>query len=104
MKVAIRYDDIGRTLQVYMYMDVGGVRKRAKPVVLEFEEVEEAMHREPTMSVTGEFADEFMQAFAEELASHGIKTDNDHKIAGLLEAKNDHLEDMRKLVFNQKFL
>ena len=35
--------------------------------------------------------------FAEELSRIGIKTDNDHKIAGTLEATKYHLEDMRKL-------
>lgn len=38
-----------------------------------------------------------LQAFAEALDKHGIKTDNDHKIAGTLEATKYHLEDMRKL-------
>lgn len=38
-----------------------------------------------------------MQAFANELAAVGIKTDNDHKIAGVLEATKYHLEDMRTI-------
>lgn len=39
---------------------------------------------------------------ADELSRLGIKTDNDHKIAGTLEATNRHLEDMRALVFKGK--
>lgn len=38
-----------------------------------------------------------LPAFAEALSKRGIKTDNDHKIAGTLEATKYHLEDMRKL-------
>lgn len=46
--------------------------------------------------------DEQIHAIAEAFAAKGVKTQNDHKLAGLLEAKNDHLEDMRKLVFKGK--
>ena len=40
---------------------------------------------------------EALQAFAEALAGRGIKTNNDHKIEGTLEATKYHLEDMRKI-------
>lgn len=39
---------------------------------------------------------------ADELARLGVKTDNDHKIAGTLEATKEHLADMRALVFKEK--
>lgn len=38
----------------------------------------------------------------DELNRLGIKSDNDHKIAGTLDATKAHLEDMRALVFNGK--
>lgn len=44
-----------------------------------------------------EMSDEQLQAFADSLASKGIKTVNDHKNEGLLEATKYHLEDMRKI-------
>ena len=47
-------------------------------------------------------AKEFFKAFAEALDQQGIKTENDFKIQGLLEAKKEHLEDMRRLVFRKK--
>ena len=46
-------------------------------------------------------AAQFFQAFAEALDQQGIKTENDFKIQGLLEATKYHLEDMRKLVFKK---
>lgn len=44
-----------------------------------------------------EMSDDQLQAFADSLASKGIKTINDHKNEGLLEATKYHLEDMRKI-------
>lgn len=41
------------------------------------------------------------KAFADALAGMGIKTDNDHKIAGTLEATKHHLEDMRRIVLHK---
>lgn len=40
-------------------------------------------------------------ALAEAFANYGIKTPNDHKVEGLLEAKDQHLQDMRKLIFKE---
>ena len=44
-----------------------------------------------------EMSDDQLQAFADSLAGKGIKTINDHKNEGLLEATKYHLEDMRKI-------
>lgn len=44
--------------------------------------------------------DVFFKKLAEVLDNRGVKTESDHKIEGLLEAKDNHLQDMRKLVFN----
>ena len=42
-----------------------------------------------------------LQALADGLAQKGLKTSNDHKNEGLLEATKSHLEDMRNLVFKK---
>lgn len=52
----------------------------------------------PTLTVPGEF----LQPFADALANGGVKTHNDHKNEGLLEATREHLADMRSLVFDKK--
>jgi hypothetical protein len=46
--------------------------------------------------------DDGLQALADALAKRGVKTRNDHKNEGLLEATRSHLEDMRTLVFTNK--
>lgn len=43
-------------------------------------------------------ADKIFKSMAELFDKRGIKTENDHKIAGTLEATKFHLEDMRKLL------
>lgn len=40
-----------------------------------------------------------LHAIAEALANYGVKTSNDHKNEGLLEATKYHLEDMRRIAF-----
>ena len=43
-----------------------------------------------------------VQGIADAFANVGIHTVNDHKNAGLLEATQNHLEDMRSIVFKTK--
>lgn len=43
-----------------------------------------------------------LQDLADEITKLGVKTENIHKIEGVLEATKAHLEDMRKLVFEEK--
>ena len=74
----------------------------AKPIKLEWTEHKEAEASPATLTLPKEVSDDFMKAMAEALDGQGIKTDNDHKIKGLLEAKEFHLQDMRKLVFENK--
>lgn len=48
------------------------------------------------------FEDDQVQAIADAFAEQGVKTKNDHKNEGLLEATRDHLADMRRLVFTDQ--
>jgi len=43
---------------------------------------------------------EQLQAISEAFANYGVRTINDHKALGLLEAKDAHLEDMRTITFD----
>ena len=47
------------------------------------------------------FADVFLLEFTKALSGMGIRTDNEHKTEGKLEAVEKHLEDMQKIVFKQ---
>lgn len=49
-----------------------------------------------------ELDDDQLKAFADALATFGIKTKNDSKNEGLLEATRYHLEDMRRLAFEKR--
>lgn len=48
------------------------------------------------------FEPEQLAAIAEAFSNSGVKTVSEHKIAGLLDAKDAHLQDMRALVFKGK--
>ena len=52
----------------------------------------------PTLRLNGMEAGEIMKSLAEAIDDHGIKTDSDAKMAGLLQAKNAHLEDVQKML------
>jgi len=73
----------------------------AKPINLEFEKLIPG-ESQPTLRLSHQIAGKFLKALAEALDKEGIKTENDFKIQGLLEANKYHLEDMRKLVFKTK--
>jgi len=76
----------------------------AKPMVLDFEEIDYQNKGipEPSLKLTNNFAQPFLKALAEALDKQGVKTENDFKIQGLLEATKYHLEDMRKLTFKKE--
>lgn len=59
-------------------------------------------HLKPTLRIGGREAGEILKAFADAIHEHGISTDNDARISGLLEATKEHLADMRKLVFKKE--
>ena len=58
---------------------------------------EGAFNEKTTLRLPDFVAQELFLALAEELDKKGIKTENDHRIAGTLEATKYHLEDMRKI-------
>jgi len=88
---------------IISYKNNSGEYFVAKPMKLEFEKVDPSkVVEEPTLRIGVEFSEDFFPALAAALDSQGIKTENDHKIQGLLEAKESHLQDMRKLVFENK--
>jgi hypothetical protein len=99
MKVQIYKNPIG-SIDVFFVEERHGKFFIAKPVQLEFEEVTDAsVQLFGTFSVPFHAVNEFMVSMAEALDSQGVKTENDHKVVGLLEATRAHLDDMRKIVF-----
>jgi len=49
------------------------------------------------MKIPEQMKDMFMESFAKMLDEKNIKTENTHKLEGVLEATKYHLEDMRKI-------
>lgn len=96
VKIHRPFDTLGLGITIYDERD----RKIwvAKPVELVFEPLEVGQYCKPTMHIDYYMEKEFLKAMAEELNEQGVKTDNDHKIIGTLEATKYHLEDMRMLM------
>lgn len=100
MKVFLDYSDYNRDLRLWIVDDQSDRRK-----LLNYKdghwiaiEVDDGMPQEPSLHLPGRFGEEVMQAMAEAFSKRGIKTENDHKIQGTLEATKYHLEDLRKLL------
>lgn len=49
-----------------------------------------------------EMDDEQLQQLANAMAGHGVRTTNDSKNEGLLQATQAHLQDMRSIVFKNR--
>jgi hypothetical protein len=70
----------------------------AKRVDLVFEECQGGYTTDPTLQLSHFHAPVFLNALAEALDKHGVKTDKDAKLQGTLEATKYHLQDLRKLL------
>ncbi len=86
-------------LGIYIVDRRGNDLSVAGPVDLEFHPYKEGDEVKPTLSIPFWMAEEFMQAFVDELSNNGVKTKNELTMEGELNATKYHLEDMRKLVF-----
>jgi len=75
--------------------------KVAKPVKLEYEKVDDsAMETKPTLLIPHGLASKFLKAALKAIEREGIKSKSTATMEGLLEATKYHLEDMRKIIFD----
>ncbi len=102
IKVYIAADMPYNGLNIYIGKEVGDKFLLAENIPLNFKERKPGEAYDATFKLPFEIAGPFLEAMAEALSNHGIKTDNDHKIQGKLEAVKEHLADMRDLVFKRK--
>ena len=102
IKVYIRREFYGRGIEIAFFIEREGKRYIAKPIELEFIEYDGAAKAEPTLVLDRFLAPKFLKALAEALDKEGVKTENDYKLQGILEATKKHLEDMRRLVFRRR--
>jgi len=104
IKVYISQPGYSGRISIAVVDERNGKRYLAKPVELEFEEMEEEKDYLPTFQLPRMMGEMFLQAFAEALDEVNVKTEKDAKIAGVLEATRLHLEDMRRLVFRGRLI
>lgn len=95
IKVRVGSNDFGNIIIIGIFDEGDGRSRIAKPMNISFIEYDEMSPSEPTLKLPHDLAVQLFHALAEALDKQGIKTDNDHKIAGILEATRYHLEDMR---------
>jgi len=98
MRLHIYQDPMFGGVSLVFFEDRGIKRFISKPIKLEMEEYEEGADYKPTIIIPRHYSQEFLKNLAEELDYKGVKTDNDAKIKGTLDATKFHLEDLRKLL------
>lgn len=99
LKVSIRQVPYRSNVSIVIWEEREGKRYAMKPVELVEYEIQEGVYED---DATLKLPRSLLQAFANALAEEGIKTDNDHKIQGTLEATKYHLSDLRTLLKLQK--
>ena len=87
--------------EIYFYDESGGRSAIAKPVELVFHHVEVGEKVEPTLKIPMHFAKEFSRALAKALEKEGIEGESTCHLKKLLTAKEAHLEDLRKVLFEK---
>jgi hypothetical protein len=105
-KVKIERPVWGDVLDLYLFRHVaeGEVElmsqdSSGQQIIVRIKTYETIDKIKPTLRIGGRESNEILKAFAEAAQNQGVATDQDAKIAGLLEATKAHLEDMRRLVF-----
>lgn len=103
MKVHIDYSPYAAALGMWFTYELNGKLYIVKPMQWEVVEQPDDVFETPAPSLSVPFnvKDAFMRALAEALSEEGIQTTNQHKLEGILEARGEHLNDMRKLVFKE---
>ena len=79
-----------------------GNRGIYNPITKEVREIKDGLgmndFEDMVIKLPYELCQKFFKAMAETLDERGIKTENDSKLQGTMEAMRYHLEDMRKLL------
>lgn len=101
-QVFVHKVDFGEWTSVYFTKVVGGKRYVAKPVQLEYVEVDRGDAPEPTLALGEYESTPFLKAIVNECMEKGITPDVIEPLKNVLDATKYHLEDMRKLVFQAR--
>lgn len=102
MKIYITENQWQDVYDVYIVeQDQRGKRFVAKPMKLEFTEINDLEQTEPSIKISRVFGREtnFLQAFSDALANCGYESKTVEENKGELKATKYHLEDLRKITF-----
>lgn len=95
------FDDYSGSTHIVITKLIGMKQYVAKEIVLEFEEIPEgAFFKAPTLRINWHDSKDFMAALKEALDGEKLPPS---AVEGELKATKVHLEDMRKLVFEETF-
>ena len=106
-EVFCKYEDYSQTLNVYIFIDNPD---GSRAIITSLDSGEAKTYEphmpieKPTFRITGGMAQCFLQAFANELYTLGIKAEEAPILANELVATKYHLEDMRALVFQDNVI
>ncbi len=105
LKVHITPDWNGQLRMHIFYLGENGeVAKLAKPVTLEFHPWDEKKINDPTMIMSPNFGNDFLNALRNMLEKEGFRSTKEDQMEGKMNAMKDHLRDMRRLVFKDKVI
>lgn len=106
IQVYVTKHDYGFCTDIYFVQrDLScGIERVALPMKLEWKDLDKNCiePQSPSLRIESRLAEELLRALAEALDKEGVKTENDYKIAGVLEATKKHLDDMRTLVLKKE--
>ena len=94
-EVKYYFSEFGMGINIYQARGPGYTWHVAKPVILEFTELKENEHHEPTLKLNHIEGGHLLDAFSKCLANHG---DSIEKLKGKLEVMERYVEDLRKLL------
>lgn len=104
-KVNIQQNPWGAYLDIYFYRrqpkgtEVISWDSNGNQILVFVDEAQSTEGFKPTLRLNSMDAGALLKSLAEAINQHGVKTDSDARMSGLLEATRAHLSDMRKLVF-----
>lgn len=103
MKIKINQDTLTGAVRILIFEERFGKVYVAKPVQLELQELDvNGMTIPPTIEIGMMQGQMFLQSLSDCLGDMKIKPESQHKIEGILEARQDHLK--REKLFADRLL
>ncbi len=84
-----------------IYYNIGEDGLVTQTELLHTSDIKASEQMKPFMIMPMGFGEEFIKTFVKAAAFNGIKTENENKLQGRMEAMEEHLGDMRAIVFNR---